>query len=104
MMPFEKIFAEGYVYRQAAESPRKFIVVAGIWLIFIPMAVEGVLLLPKGGWRGLKGWNEFDESLGYLVNAVVALGLLAISAVIILRTTCAYFRGKAIRKQEAAEG
>ncbi len=32
--PFESLFAEGYVYRQAVDRPRKFIVVLGVWLIF----------------------------------------------------------------------
>src|SRR3954451_837470 len=32
--PFESLFSEGAVYRQAAERPRSFIVVLGIWLIF----------------------------------------------------------------------
>jgi hypothetical protein len=32
--PFEALFAEGNAYRRAAEQPQRFIVVAGIWLIF----------------------------------------------------------------------
>src|SRR3954464_15103851 len=32
--PFESLFAEGHIYRQATEQPRKLVVVFGIWLIF----------------------------------------------------------------------
>ena len=39
--PFESLFAEGHVYRQAAERPRSFVVVLGIWIIFGMMAMAG---------------------------------------------------------------
>jgi hypothetical protein len=32
--PFESAFAQGYVFRQAAERPRSLVVLVGIWLIF----------------------------------------------------------------------
>ncbi len=60
--PFEHLFAEGAVYREAAQHPKKLIVVIGMWLIFgmmfcagamlavvaydLPERVFGVLLLP----------------------------------------------------------
>jgi hypothetical protein len=40
VLPFLKILAEGYVYRQAVQRPRSWITVVGIWVIF------GVQLLP----------------------------------------------------------
>jgi hypothetical protein len=43
--PFEHIFAEGHVYRQAAERPRSFIAVLGIWIIFGVMALAGAAML-----------------------------------------------------------
>ncbi len=43
--PFERIFSEGYIYRQAVASPRKLIVVVGIWLVFLPVFLSGVLLV-----------------------------------------------------------
>ena len=41
--PFERLFAEGFIYRQAAERPRKVIVVLGVWLIFGTMASGGLM-------------------------------------------------------------
>src|SRR6516162_1962936 len=43
--PFESIFAEGSAYRAAAERPQKLVVVLGIWLIFGPMALAGLLMV-----------------------------------------------------------
>src|SRR3954468_17407853 len=43
--PFESIFAEGHVYRQAVEKPRSLTVVLGIWILFGLMALTGVMLL-----------------------------------------------------------
>lgn len=60
--PFEHIFAQGAVYREAVQHPKKLIVVIGMWVIFgmmfcggailavfaydLPERVGGVLLLP----------------------------------------------------------
>ena len=46
--PFEHIFAEGHVYREAAEKPRCFIVVLGIWLIFGAVAFAGIGMFIAG--------------------------------------------------------
>jgi len=46
--PFESVFAEGHVYRQAAERPRSLIVVLGVWLVFGMMAVVGAMMLFLG--------------------------------------------------------
>ncbi len=32
--PFERLFAEGFIYRRAAEEPRRLITVLGIWVLF----------------------------------------------------------------------
>jgi hypothetical protein len=40
--PFERLFAEGFIYRQAVDSPRKMIVVLGIWLIFGTIGLSGI--------------------------------------------------------------
>ncbi len=92
MMPFEKIFAEGYVYRHATESPGKFIVVAGIWLIFLPMAIQGALMLNAIEWETFKDWKEPGFAFFNILGLVVPLGLVGVSTVIIARTTWAYFR------------
>ncbi len=45
--PFERIFSEGYIYRQAVAAPRKLIVVIGIWLVFLPVFLSGVMMLVR---------------------------------------------------------
>jgi hypothetical protein len=75
--PFEHLFAEGHVYRQAAERPRRLIVVLGIWLIFGPMALACVALIFPGREAGLQ-------------YVIVGALLLPVSIIIIWRTTRGY--------------
>jgi hypothetical protein len=77
--PFESIFAQGFVYRVAAENPRRFIVVLGIWLIFLPFVLAGAMIIASG--EGL-GWD------------LMGLGLLFVPLAIIGRTTWNYFAAK----------
>jgi hypothetical protein len=79
--PFESVFAEGAVFRKAAERPRSLIVVLGVWLIFGFTALGGVLLIPSH--RG----DDF-------VSAIVGGVLLAISVAMIWKTTRNYLRRK----------
>jgi hypothetical protein len=79
--PFEHLFAEGAVYRQAAERPRSLIVVVGIWLIFGMMALgTGVVLIMSGG-------------SGFLFTLASA-GILAVSIMMIWKTTRNYLNRK----------
>jgi hypothetical protein len=43
--PFERLFAEGFIYRQAADHPRKLITVLGVWFIFGIMASGGLIIM-----------------------------------------------------------
>ena len=87
--PFESLFAEGNVYRQAVERPRSLIVVFGIWLIFGPMALGAVVLLFIG------------QNLGIHYILACAL-LLPISLVMIWKTTRGYLkRPRSDEKPEA---
>ena len=76
--PFESLFAEGHVYRQAAERPRSFVVVLGVWILFGTMALAGVAMLFIGREVGLQ-------------YVVVGAFVLPISLVIIWKTTWNYF-------------
>jgi hypothetical protein len=86
--PFESLFAEGHVYRQAAERPRRFIVVLGIWLIFGAVGMVGVAWMTLGG---IGGRAEV------LAGAVVLLFCL----VMIAKTTWNYF---VARKNDGTRG
>jgi ribosomal protein L40E len=75
--PFEHLFAEGHVYRQAAERPQRLIVVLGIWLIFGGLALTGIGLLVMSRELGGK----------YLIGGMF---MSAISGAIIWKTTRNY--------------
>jgi len=77
--PFEHIFAEGHVYRQAAERPRSFIVVLGIWIIFGVMALAGAGMLFIGRETGIQ----------YVVIGAV---ILPLSLLMIWKTTRNYIK------------
>jgi hypothetical protein len=55
--PFERIFSEGYIYRQAVAAPRKLIVVIGIWLVFLPLFLSGGMMLV---------WDTFSREMPML--------------------------------------
>lgn len=78
--PFERIFAEGSVYRKATDSPQSFIVVFGVWLICLPLAVGGLILLfsPVGG----------------LFLSLISVLLICFSVTFIWKSTRNYLTGK----------
>ncbi len=79
--PFESLFAEGSAYRHAAERPGSLVVVMGVWLIFGMIALVAILLLVMG------------RDLG-LLYMVVGAALLALSVVMIWKTTRNYLARK----------
>jgi hypothetical protein len=87
--PFEALFAEGNAYRRAAEQPRRFIVVAGVWVIFGVGALAGIGMAIGSG-----------ESISARVSGS-AVGV--ISLLIIGKTTWNYWRHQ-LGKATAATG
>jgi hypothetical protein len=87
--PFESLFAEGYVYRQATERSRSFVVVLGIWFIFGMMAIAGVTMLFIGREVGLE-------------YVVVGAFVLPISLIIIWKTTRSYFTRPRVEERRDA--
>jgi len=88
--PFESLFAEGHVYRRAAEQPQRFIVVLGIWLIFGFTALAGATIV-------FMGWN-----VGNRLGVLAGLVMLAISVFLIGKTTRNYRNRKAKRSEDNA--
>jgi hypothetical protein len=81
--PFEHIFAEGAVYRQAANRPRKLIVVLGVWLLF------GVMFL-AGLWRCIFGLSQ-DEVLGTrIIVSLFGFAVVVVSGAMIWKTARNY--------------
>ncbi len=75
--PLERQFAMGHAYRQAAEHPRRFVVVAFIWLIFGLNGLASLFLISMGSRENL---------LPLIVGGFMA----AISVAMLWRTTRAY--------------
>lgn len=88
--PLEHIFAEGYAYRQAAERPRSFIVVLGIWMIFVTVALAGGLMM---------GMNYRTSLPHFAIGTFLAL----VSMIMIVRTTRNYFARPQAEEQSDTE-
>lgn len=86
--PFESLFAEGHVYRKAAEQPQRLIVVLGMWAIFGCMALAGVMF-------AVLSW---DTGNGFGVLA--GIGLLALAAFLIGKTTKNYRHRRVAQGQD----
>ncbi len=86
--PMEQLFAEGHAYRQAAEQPRRFIVLLGIWMIFGTSAFLGV------------AWAEYGAATN-LVWLILGTVTSVLSVVMIVKTTRSYF---AERKKTGSDG
>jgi hypothetical protein len=85
--PFEHLFAEGSVYRQAAERPRSFVVVLGIWLIFGSVALASIFMI---------------VAMPFMPTFVFCGFLLAISIVMIAKTTRNYVSREKTRETHDA--
>jgi ribosomal protein L40E len=86
--PLEHVFAEGHLYRQAADRPASLIVVLGIWMIFGVMALAGVTLILLSGGMGIQ-------------ERVLGAFILVISVLLIWKTTHNYCaRKKADGRQQ----
>lgn len=86
--PFESLFAEGHAYRRAAEQPRRFIVVFGIWLIFGFTASAGAMLA------------FMSRDTGGPFGVVAGLGMVAFSVILIAKTTMNYRTGKLTKSED----
>lgn len=73
MAPFERIFAEGFIYRRAVAQPRKLIVVIGAWLVFLPLFLSGVIMV---GWELIYGnTNAIYRLEGIFLAIIGGMGL-----------------------------
>ena len=89
---FESTLAEGHVYRRAAENPRHWIVLVGVWVLFGFAAVGGIILLGVGLVMGHRQGIE-----DFLMGAF----LLPVSLAMIAKTTRNYFARPPIKAQSA---
>jgi hypothetical protein len=83
--PFERLFSEGFIYRQAAENPRKLIVVLGVWFMFGLGGMGGLIIIGLGQRSGY--WPA-------IVADLIGGGVVLFSLVMILKCTRNYLTRK----------
>lgn len=79
--PFERLLAEGFIYRRAAEQPRRLITVIGIWVLF---GVPGLTCLL------FAAMSDVPEMAGTAVLGIMPI----ISLAMIWKTTRNYINRK----------
>ena len=82
--PFERLFAEGFIYRQAANRPRRLITVLGVWFIFGAMAL-GCLIIMFAASQSAGG-----GLIATIVAVVLGAAVLTVSLAMIWKTTRNY--------------
>jgi hypothetical protein len=93
--PFEHLFAEGSVYRQAAEQPQKLVVVLGIWLIFGMMTLVGIYIV-------VLSQTSQDTAIPLKIfGALVGLAVVAVSSTMIWKSTRNYLARKQVNDHDA---
>jgi hypothetical protein len=80
--PFERLFAEGFIYRQAAERPRSFLTVLGVWVIFGVLGLGGLIIMIASSSAG--------AVLAIVTGVGFGVALLVISLTMIWKTTRNY--------------
>jgi len=86
--PFERLFAEGHVYRQAAERPHRPVILIGVWALFGTVGAVGAVLL---------FFSPRDGVMAALAGAV----MLALSAMMLGRTTRNFVAHRRQARREA---
>jgi hypothetical protein len=94
--PFQRLFAEGFIYRQAADHPRSMITVLGVWLIFGVLALSGLTIV-------LLAFQRAGGSLvATVADGVFGAAIIAVSLAMIWKTTRNYLaRNEIDHKTEA---
>ena len=84
--PFERLFAEGFIYREAANRPRKLITVLGVWFIFGMMAMASVGLISII----IVFQSAVGDWVAIFIGVAFGAALLAVSIAMIWKTTWNY--------------
>ena len=107
--PLGRIYSMGDTFRKAAASPRRRIVLIGMWWIFaVPLVFVVIGLVVVLGQRadvsmpgdsGLVDWNEMSRppapwTLSRILQLSLLIGIAVLYGAIVIKTTRNYFRKK----------
>jgi len=82
LMPWEQVLAEGYIYRQAVEKPRRPVILMGMWMLFFPNLIMAAVMLDVARRGDYMGAVDFCTIAFWATISVAAL----------YQTTRNYFR------------
>jgi hypothetical protein len=88
--PFERIWAEGHMYRSAVEKPRKLVVVLGVWMLGLTAVGAGLSAMATGLQGGVGS---------ACAGGLVGTGIIVWALILIAKTTRNY---RAVRKLPTA--
>lgn len=97
--PLGRIYATGYVYRQAVSRPRPLIVFLGMWLIFAPAFAHHLTMLVDMLQQLLAPESSSDPILALeqgpawpILGAAMVGGLMLLHGAILFKVTWNYFK------------
>jgi hypothetical protein len=86
--PYESVFAEGFAYREAANNPRKPIILIGMWLLWGPGFLVSLCMFGFALVTCQEARNIFEA----LAMLLVTGACLWFTATLLFRTTKNYYR------------
>ena len=94
--PLQHIYAEGFAYRQAVDGPPKFIILAGMWMMFFPVIFVGPVMILQD-----RGYGPGDAAMLYIEVFCCLISLAC--AVLLYRVTKNYVvKNREIREADSS--
>ena len=116
--PIGRIYSMGYTFGKAVDSPRRLIVLVGMWCIFgLPMLLVTIISAAliaqqaeysfpdEGGlldWGETSGWSA-SWAMGGVLSVLLLLGFVLLYGAIVVKTTKNYFCGDQTTDREDAD-
>lgn len=89
--PYEKVYATGFIWRAAANKPRKMIVLIGIYLYFLPTFLFNILMLREL----LRGpYFEYAHRLNIVITLTPMIAYTLVTLLMMIKTTSNYLNNR----------
>lgn len=95
IMPFERLFAQGHIYRTATDKPKNILVLLGIWLLFGSHLLVFIAIgIHEVSSNGIKVLIPDTFNMQYLITLFLVTVINAFLISILFKTTINYIRSR----------
>lgn len=89
--PYERIYATGFIWRAAISTPRKPMVLVGIYLFFLPSFLFNALMLREL----LRGhYFEYAHRIDIAITLTPMIIYAALTLLMLIKTTSSYLKNR----------